>query len=652
MVTTTPTPSAVQSALDWSTPATKAGSTSLSTPTLAPLQNTTTVTPDNTALTPGQFNNQTTTPPVSKPTAVVSSSPATKVATQAKTIVSNPPTVQPSGYNDVRDANGLLVNPPGAAFDRNTGKPITTSTTPPLTPPPTSTTTTPTSTPGNPTPEDTITHDGQTQFYNTTSGQPQWINNSQVTNGQPPTGFSTTNPQTVAVTSSVQDNNNNTLNQYADGHYGLVDSAGNYVNITAQTYNNAKAVSTAQTALNNLQNGIMTPDQQTQLNNITQQFQTLIDQQQKDNANATGGATLAQNMYGIGNTSIGAGAITQVINDGAAKISDLQAKESAAISDMKQSFITNDTNLLKTAYENYNNAVNSVKDEINNMQTQIQNAKTKQDNAYQAYALQQTGKYGDAGILPTDTPQQVDAKKQQSAIYKQELATKVGTVDQDVLDGMLKIYNKTGAIPAGMGNASVELKKAFYAAIGGAPALADAATANKAALGAATKALATQQNQYAATQTSTETLKKSIDLVSKYDNKLDKTGVPIFNQYLQWLQGKVAGNTDITSLNAALTTTATEYAKIMSGASASIAGVTVSSADDVKNLLNSAMSKGQIDGVLDIMKQDSNFRLTSQKGTIDQINKDISELGNTPTTNTSDTSVKTNTDGTLQSVSF
>lgn len=32
--------------------------------------------------------------------------------------------IEPSGYNDIRDSNGLLVNPPGAKYDRNTGWPL------------------------------------------------------------------------------------------------------------------------------------------------------------------------------------------------------------------------------------------------------------------------------------------------------------------------------------------------------------------------------------------------------------------------------------------------------------------------------------------------------------------------------------------------
>lgn len=42
----------------------------------------------------------------------------------ANTLANASKSIIPSGTNDVRDANGLLVNPPGATFDRNTGKPL------------------------------------------------------------------------------------------------------------------------------------------------------------------------------------------------------------------------------------------------------------------------------------------------------------------------------------------------------------------------------------------------------------------------------------------------------------------------------------------------------------------------------------------------
>lgn len=39
-----------------------------------------------------------------------------------------------TGYNDIRDANGLLINPPGALYDRNTGQLLNTTPTTPTTP--------------------------------------------------------------------------------------------------------------------------------------------------------------------------------------------------------------------------------------------------------------------------------------------------------------------------------------------------------------------------------------------------------------------------------------------------------------------------------------------------------------------------------------
>ncbi len=203
-----------------------------------------------------------------------------------------------------------------------------------------------------------------------------------------------------------------------------------------------------------------------------------------------------------------------------------------------------------------------------------------------------------------------------------------GTGMSDVIKGALDIYKKTGSIPSfGYGAAGAALKKQFYSAIAQDSGIVGEATGNKAAVAGMTTALRTQENQYAANQTSIGTLDGQLKLVQKYSDKVDRTDSPLVNKYDLWLKGKVKGDADTAALNNIVKTASNEFAKILSGSSASIAGVTVSSATDAEDMLNASLSKGQLTEVLGLMQQESQLRLSNQKLTIDNLNHDISNIG-------------------------
>lgn len=574
-----------------------------------------------TALKPGQYDNATS---ITKPTSVVSGSSATNQVNQAKNIVSTAGSSAQSLYNPV---NGF-VTPYGLSQG---AKPIQAGD--PAMPNNTSD-----NNQNTPTPEETIANSPDTgnQFYY----DPQGNRVELPVGSTPPDGY-TTNPPAVADTATTS--TGASIKQMANGSYGLYGVDGKYIGPSnSDSFYAIKSGQQALKAFNDfLSSGGTTLNsaQQAQLSSVKDQYAALIQQQETTNANAAGGATIAQNLYGMGNTLTGHGIITNTINNGLAAIGTLTSKMNGDIANMTLGFDKDNLALVKAGFDSYQtnsanlqNSIDTFQATVNKQQAQLASNLSDVNNSF-------ARKYPDTTtpILSTDTPDVLQAKLQTSPSYIQDQKTKSGVVDQNVLDGMLKIYNKTGTIPAGMGNASVELKKAFYAAIGGAPALADEATTNAAALNAAKKSLATQQTQYNATQTSIGAMKPALDLVLQDTNKLGKTGVPIANEYLQWLQGKIAGNSDITALNTAILTAANEYGKIVTGAAASIAGVTVSGANDVKNLLNSSMTTGQIESVIDTMKQDSNFRLNSYQSTLNQIKGDITELGNSSSSSSSST---------------
>jgi hypothetical protein len=202
------------------------------------------------------------------------------------------------------------------------------------------------------------------------------------------------------------------------------------------------------------------------------------------------------------------------------------------------------------------------------------------------------------------------------------------SVDPNTLEGMLNVYRSTGATPAfGLGKSP--LRAQFYAALGGADGqqVVNDAQTNKAARAGVTTALRTQTNQYAANQTSIATLDKQLDLAKSYSDKVSRVDSPIIAKYQLAIKNGVFGDPDTAALHNIVTTASYELAKILSGSSASIAGATVSSQQDAENMLNSAMSTGQFNEVLGLMKKEADFRLKSQADTIANLKKDSQNIG-------------------------
>jgi hypothetical protein len=471
-----------------------------------------------------------------------------------------------------------------------------------------------------------ILHPGQTQLYNTRTGEQEWLPTA---NGIP-AGYSKLNPKTRGdVDESIQDSNGNTIDKLSDGSYRRIDINGNYTIGTAQMFSDAKRVQDFSTQLDNARKGIYSPSQQAQLDKIKQDFDTLITKQGILNANLTGGTTIAGNRSGIGNQIVGQQLVAKTVTDGISAISDLVGKREGAIAAMKTAFEKDDMYMLDNAFRLYNTSSQQIQDQIDKVQAGIQTAKDKVELSNRSNAVTMGNKYIDTldPIMPDDSPQQVQEKVRTSPTWQAEQKQKAGMVDQDAVDGAYAIWQKTNQLPTGFSAMSQNLKNAIYKKIGGNPDSVDEAVVNKAILTGKTKALATQENQYAGSQTSIKTLDKTLDLAKQYSDKVDRTGSPFAAKYALYLKGQVKGDADTAAFQALMKTAASEYAKIMAGSASSISGATVSSVENAESIINAEMSKGQIDEVLSILKKDANFRLDSQKSTIDQIHNDIKDIG-------------------------
>lgn len=482
-----------------------------------------------------------------------------------------------------------------------------------------------------------VLHPGQTQLYNTRTGEQEWVSST----GSTPPGYSISNPKTrTDIADSVTDSEGNTINKLSDGSYSRIDINGNYTLGTSQMFSDASRVNDLNKSLDDARKGIYSPEQQNQLSGIQSQYQDLIDKQDVVNANTTGGTTIAMARSGLGNQVVGQQLIDKTVTDGIKAVQRLITQRDSAIATMKTSIINDDVDALKTAFDNYQSASEFIQKNIDKTELAVQAAKDKQDLSNRSNAITMGNKYLDTTdpILPSDTPTEVAEKVKTSPTWQNEQKTKSGQVDPMAVKGALEIWKKTAQLPTGFSGLAQNLKNAIYAAIGGAPdGTVDDAILNKAIISGKTKALNTQENQKAGTETSIKTLDKTIDLAEQYSNKVDRTGSPFFAKYANFLNGKVAGDADTAAFQSLVKTAASEYAKIMSGASSSISGATVSSVDNAEQIINAEMSKGQIQEVFNILKKDANFRLTSQSDTIDSLRQDIKDVGHTTSSSSGST---------------
>ena len=200
------------------------------------------------------------------------------------------------------------------------------------------------------------------------------------------------------ITSTVTpDNGNGSIVQFADGSYGKVGIDNKYLGTatqqdmqTAQSNSSQYQRDQSQQKANDVHDKLtqitngtypLTPDQQSIIEGIKSKYAEMIVQQQKNNANLTGGTTIAQNMYGMGNSQIGMGAISQTITDGISKIADLNNEMSSNVAKMKQAMQTDNFNQLNTIYNQYQKNIDSRQSQIDKMNDATQTEANRQKDA-------------------------------------------------------------------------------------------------------------------------------------------------------------------------------------------------------------------------------------------------------------------------------
>lgn len=290
--------------------------------------------------------------PAATPTTVVNSQPAQQQVTQMGTVLTQ---AQQDIKNQSAIKSGALTSIPGGSSDFTVQPGVNYTTTQPAKTP-------------------------EQQIVDTPDTGNQWLYDTQGNrvqmpiNGSIPAGFSTVNPTTgpgTPVTDQTTDAVGNVYKQFSDGTYGKYNPLGAYVGTaSAADFSNSKAAEGIFTSLQQVINGTypLTANQQAQLDGIKASFKSLITQQTTANANFTGATTVAENLYGMGNSLSGLGEIKGTVDAGIAKIADLNSKMVSAVAEMESAFQKDDLDMLKTAYDLYSGAAKNRQDEVDKLQ--------------------------------------------------------------------------------------------------------------------------------------------------------------------------------------------------------------------------------------------------------------------------------------------
>lgn len=189
-------------------------------------------------------------------------------------------------------------------------------------------------------------------------------------------GMFDTNPTvapTKPVLATVELPSGTSVKQFNDGTYGMFDVNGKYIGAgTATQFKNAQNGQDVLDKLNSAINGNypLSASQQAQIDSVKALYANLVKEQEKYNANYTGGTTVAQNLYGIGNTMMGQGAIKGVIDEGIAKVADIQSKMASDVAKMTAAFQSQNLQDLKDAYASYANNAKSLQDNLDRIHSE------------------------------------------------------------------------------------------------------------------------------------------------------------------------------------------------------------------------------------------------------------------------------------------
>lgn len=147
-----------------------------------------------------------------------------------------------------------------------------------------------------------------------------------------------------------------------------------------------------------------------------------------------------------------------------------------------------------------------------------------------------------------------------------------------------------------------------------------------------TAAMSTLERQRGLVMTYEKTAIGGANIALEMSDKVDRTGSPIINKWINAGRKNVLGDPDVTRLNNAVETFTNEYAKVMSGSSGGQA-TTVSMQQHAREMLSGAMTKDQFKQTVDLMKREmTETRETAFDKQITEMRGRVRNSGATATT--------------------
>jgi hypothetical protein len=130
------------------------------------------------------------------------------------------------------------------------------------------------------------------------------------------------------------------------------------------------------------------------------------------------------------------------------------------------------------------------------------------------------------------------------------------------------------------------------------------------------------QSQRGIVMSFANTAEKNLGLVDQLSAKVDRTGIPVLNRWLLAGKRSLAGDPDVSRFDAAVRTAINEYAKVTSSATGG--QVTSDQArKEVENMLNTAQTKEQVMGVIQLLRQEMGNRKAGYDKQIGEIKATI-----------------------------
>lgn len=236
------------------------------------------------------------------------------------------------------------------------------------------------------------------------------------------------------------------------------------------------------------------------------------------------------------------------------------------------------------------------------------------------------------GLSPQDA-----RDKARAAIQARTVATRVSitqpTLGQDAVDRAAEYVNQTGQLPAGLGFGNQRLRTQIL------DRAAQMATETGGDLGLAAKQANFKANQSELTRLQSQrgpviafmnTAEHHLARAEQLSQAVDRTEIPVLNNWLLSGQTNWTGNPQTAQLAAVTRLATAEVAKVISSATGGGGVVSDSARKEVEDVLRPAMAKGQFSAVVGALRSLMHDRASGYDQQIAATNARINGLGGAP----------------------